>query len=326
MPRLDPMPRARSIVTATTRFSHEVLSVYWSLLRLMVPTLIVVKLLDMVGGTQWLAWLLSPAMQLVGLPDAMGIVWASVLLTNLYTGLVVFFGLLSQVPLSVAEVTVLGTMMLVAHSLPVEAAVARAAGVSWRATLLIRVGGALVLGALLNLVYTATGTLSEPVSVLWQAPAPAVGLGGWALEQGETLLWILVILFALMAFLRLLRWLRVEQAMQRALGPVLRLIGIRKEAANITIIGVTLGITLGAGLLIREVRTGSISHRDVFLTMGFLGLCHSLIEDTLLILLMGADLSGILWARLLFALAVIGIAARLPALNRRLNAAPATSG
>ena len=41
--------------------------------------------------------------------------------------------------------------------------------------------------------------------------------------------------------------------------------------------------------------------------MAFLGLCHSLIEDTLLVLLLGADLSGILWMRLAYSLVVVAI-------------------
>ena len=85
--------------------------------------------------------------------------------------------------------------------------------------------------------------------------------------------------------------------------PLLRATGIGRNAANITVIGVTLGLTFGAGLLLRDIRSGTLSRRDVWLAIGFLGLAHSLIEDTLLILLIGADLSGILWARLVFAIA-----------------------
>jgi hypothetical protein len=39
----------------------------------------------------------------------------------------------------------------------------------------------------------------------------------------------------------------------------------------------------------------------VFTSLIFLGFCHSLIEDTLLVLLLGAHLWGILWFRLVFA-------------------------
>jgi hypothetical protein len=44
--------------------------------------------------------------------------------------------------------------------------------------------------------------------------------------------------------------------------------------------------------------------------MSFLCLSHSVIEDTLLIALLGAHLSGIFWARLLFTWIVIAILTR----------------
>lgn len=296
-------------------FLREVGTVYLALLRVMVPALVVVKALDMAGATAWLAYALSPLMSLVGLPDSMGIVWAAAMLTNIYTALVVYADLATGTPLSVAQVSVLGTMILVAHSLPVEGAVARATGVGWGATLGLRIGGALLLGALLNLGYAASNTLQQPARMLWQASPGQDGLAAWALEQLQMLALVFCVIAALMALLRLLRALGIERLMHALLTPVLKLIGIGREAANVTIIGTTLGISFGAGLLIREARAGHLSRRDIFLTMGFLGLCHSLIEDTLLILLLGADLSAILWARLAFALLVIGLLARLRALQ-----------
>ena len=126
----------------------QALAVYATLLKVMLPALLVVKALDMAGATGWLAVLLSPSMQLVGLPDAMGLVWATAMLTNLYTAIAVYAGFAAQEPLTVAQATVLGTMMLVSHSLPVEGAVARASGVGWRATLLSAAALLMVLGTL----------------------------------------------------------------------------------------------------------------------------------------------------------------------------------
>lgn len=310
---------------AAKGFLLDVVTVYRILLKVMVPALIVVKALDMAGGTGWLAWLLAPAMSVVGLPGEMGIVWAAALLTNIYTAMIVYASLALSEPLTVAQVTVLGVMVLVAHSLPVEAAVAKAAGVSWRATLTLRLGGALALGGLLNLAYSAGGWLQTPSRLMWQPTAVEPGLAAWALDQLWMLVGIFFVIAALMAILRLLRVLGIERLMHVLLAPVLKLIGIRREAANITIIGTTLGLSFGAGLLLKDARGGTLSRRDIFLTLGFLGLCHSLIEDTLLILLLGADLSGVLWARLAFALIVIAALARLPAMNRRLVENPTAS-
>ncbi len=294
------------------RFASEVWAVYFALLKVMVPAIIVVKLLDMAGATDLLAVAIGPLMQLVGLPESIGIVWATAMLTNIYTGMVVFVDYAAQQPLSVAQVTVLGTMILVAHSLPVEGAVAKALGVGWGVTLGLRIGGALVLGAMLNLGYSLTDTLQQPSRLLWQpATASDPRLTTWAIEQVQLLLLVLAAIATLMALLRLLRAIGVERLMHWLLAPLLRLIGIRRQAASITIIGTTLGLSYGAGLLIQEGRSGQLTRRDIFLTMGFLGLCHSVIEDTLLILALGADLSGILWARLAFAVVVIAVLARL---------------
>ena len=305
------MSRSAAYVAAVRRLFHDAFTSYFMLIRLMVPALIIVKLLDMIGGTRFLAAMLAPIMQVVGLPAEMGIVWAAAMLTSIYTSLAVFADMSLTTPLSVAQASVLGTMILVAHSLPVEGAVAKATGVSWPATLSIRVGGALVIGSLLHLFYSTTGTLQEPAVMLWRPEITDPSLMSWAVSQLRSLGMIFVIIFALMALLRILKAIGIERLMHAMLAPLLRMIGIGREATNVTIIGFTLGISIGAGLLIREARTGQLSRRDIFLTMAFLGLCHSIIEDTLLILLMGADLSAILWSRMAFAIVVTMLLARL---------------
>lgn len=314
------MSRYQSLAAPLGRLLHDALSSYLVLIRLMVPALIIVKALDMVGGTQLLASLLEPVMHLVGLPAEVGIVWAAAMLTSIYTSLAIFADMSFDVPLTVAQVSVLGTMILIAHSLPVEGAVAKATGVPWPATLVIRLGGALIVGSLLHAWYSGTGTLQEPAVMLWRPEASDPSLLAWGLTQLRALGMIFLIILALMALLRILKALGIERLMHALLAPLLRVIGIGREASNVTIIGFTLGLSIGAGLLIREARTGQLSRRDIFLTMGFLGLCHSIIEDTLLILLMGADISAILWTRLVFAILATAVLARMgrliPAVQR----------
>lgn len=299
------------IVHELTTLSRDSVKVYLTLMRVMIPAIIAVKLLDMAGATQWLAWLLSPAMHLVGLPESMGIVWATTLVTNIYTAMAIFFTVSATESLTVAQVTVLSTMMLIAHALPVEGAIAKAAGMSWRMTIALRVGGAMVLGGLLNLAYRATGSLQQTNVLQWQPDAPDPGLLSWALGQLQVIAMILPIIAVLMLLLRVLRLIGVERLLHVLLSPLLKAIGIGRQAANTTIIGIMLGISYGGGLLIREAKSGTIAKRDILLTLAFLNLCHSLIEDTLVMMLLGADLSGILWARLAFSLLVIGVIARL---------------
>ena len=298
---------------------RETVQVYGVLLRIMVPALIIVKALQELGALDLMGVALGPAMALVGLPAVLGIVWATTLLTNMFTGIIVFYDIAAGLELTVEQVTVLGTMMLLAHSIPIEGAVARRAGVPWWVTIVLRVGGALALGSLLHLVYSRFDLLQEPLVRVWQPAASDGSLQSWVFAQLQTLAMVFVVILSLMLMLKLLRRIGLEKLIHIALTPLLRLFGLGRSAANVTVIGVALGLTYGAGLLIKDLDEGTLSRRDAYIALCFLGLLHSLIEDTLLILALGADLSGILWARLVFGIVVIAILARLmPSPERQL--------
>ncbi len=302
---------------------RETAQVYAVLLRIMVPALIIVKVLQELGALDLMGVALGPAMALVGLPAVLGIVWATTLLTNMFTGIIVFYDIAAGLELTLEQVTVLGTMMLLAHSIPIEGAVARRAGVPWWVTIALRVGGALALGGLLHLVYSRFDLLQEPLVLAWQPAASDGSLQSWVSGQLQTLAMVFVVILSLLLMLKLLRRIGLEKLIHVALTPLLRLFGLGRSAANVTVIGVALGLTYGAGLLIKDLDEGTLSRRDAYIALCFLGLLHSLIEDTLLILALGADLSGILWARLLFGIVVIAILSRLmPSPDLRISTDP----
>lgn len=288
----------------------ETLQVYAVLLRIMVPALIIVKVLQELGALDLMGLALGPAMAMAGLPAVLGIVWATTLLTNMFTGIIVFYDIAAGLSLSVEQVTVLGTMMLVAHSIPIEGAVARRAGVPWWVTIALRVGGALLLGIGLHLIYSHFQLLQEPLVQVWQPTVSDGSLLSWVLGQVQALAMVFLVILLLMLLLKVLRFVGLERLIHIALTPLLRLFGLGRSAANVTVIGVALGLTYGAGLLIRDLDEGVLSRRDAYISLCFLGLLHSLIEDTLLIMALGANLSGILWARLIFGVVVIAILAR----------------
>lgn len=293
-------------------FLGDVLSVYATLLKILIPAILLVKILEMTGAIEGLSHVLAPLMQLVGLPPEFGVVWAATLLTNIFTGLVVLFEVLSNDTVSVAEMTVLGSLLLIGHSLPVEGSVAKRAGVPWWVTLLLRVGGALFFAAIIHQLQDTFGWGQEMANLRWQ-PEPSSGRWqDWLLAQGQTLLLIFGVIATLMLLLEMIKRLGLESVMNWLLSPLLATLGIGRAATNVTVIGTTLGLSYGAGLLIRDLDRGVMSPRDSFLVLCFLGLCHSIIEDTLLILLIDADLWAILGARLAFAVMVVALMARSP--------------
>ncbi len=281
------------------------------LFKIIIPISIATRFLQQWGVVDQLGVLLGPVMELVGLPGQMGLVWATAMVTNIYGGMVVFASLAPGLELTVAQVTVLGTMVLVAHALPVELRIAQKAGTRFRATVLIRVFGALLLGWILHLSYQLTGTLQQANRALWNPPAVDPTWSAWVVAELRTMLMIFLIILILMAVLKIMKAVGITTIMTRLLQPLLKLLGMSRDAAPVTIIGMTLGLSYGGGLIIQEAQSGRLSKRDLFASVTLMGLCHSIIEDTLLVMVLGAHLSGIFWGRLIFSLLVVFLLVRL---------------
>ena len=107
---------------------QDIIMVSWSLFRVMIPTLIVVKIAQDLGVVDILDIWLKPITELIGLPASLSIVLTTTMLTNPYAGLIVLASLDMPFGLTVAETSILASFMLFAHALPVEAVISRQAG------------------------------------------------------------------------------------------------------------------------------------------------------------------------------------------------------
>lgn len=283
----------------------EIFQAYFALMRVMLPAIIVVKILQLLGLTAWLAKILLPLTQLLQLPSEFGLVWAAASLVNIYTGMAIFFELAQGQSYTVADVSILGLVMLFTHSIPVEGSVSKACGVPWRVVLLLRFTCAIVLGGILAWLFESLQWLQQSSQLLWQPDASPDTLLQWAFQQ----LTLFVIIFFVIAFaitlLKLLRVLGIEKLLHALLDPIMRVIGIGQKSANVMVVGISLGLSFGAGLLLNEARSGKLSKNDIFLSVCFLNLCHALLEDTFLIVMLGADIAVVLWLRVLVTIAVI---------------------
>jgi len=279
----------------------EVVTVSVPLFKLIIPIILLVKVLEEIGAITLLGQWLGPLMALVGLPEEMGLVWAATIATNIYGGMIVLYSVAADSTLTVAQMTVLGGLLLMAHGLPIETRIAQLAGMRMRVAIITRMFGAFAFAWLLHIFYDQTQTLQEPAQMMWQPQPIPDGLVYWFLAQAKALVMIQIVIIILLTFLKIMRMLGVEKVIQWMLRPLLKLVGIGKEATTITLVGITLGIAFGGGLLIKEAHAGHVSKKDVFTSLILLGFCHSLIEDTLLVILLGAHLSGVLWFRLVFA-------------------------
>ena len=272
--------------------------------RFLVPILIAVKILEESGLIPYLAMPMRPIMDLLGLPAELSLAWLPCVFVSIYSGLAVLITLAPQLPdLTIAQMTIFGLMVLIAHGLIIEVRIAGQCGVAMPFQFALRLLSAIVAGAILHALLDGFGLLQGKAAILLAAE-PTTSWSGWFIEFLESLAEIYVIVCAVMLLHKGLTYFRISEWIGRALGPVLRLLGISPKAVNIVIIGFTLGILYGSGLLIKETQEGSLSKRDALCSISLLGLSHSLIEDTLLLMLVGGSLWGLLAFRVVFTVIV----------------------
>jgi hypothetical protein len=281
------------------------------LLKIMIPVSIIVKILDIIGLIEVFGQYLSPIMRFVGLPGEYGIVWATAMITNIYGGIIVFITIASDNIVSVAQVTILCSMILIAHSLPIEVSIAKKAGVKIWFTLVLRILSAICFGSVLFLIFSQFSMIQSNAVMTWQPEPANASLQTWGINQLKNYVMIFVIIFILLLLMKILNKTGIIGKINNIFEPGLEKLGMSKDAAPITIIGTTLGITYGGGLIIKEIKSGKIKAKDAFLSVSLMGLTHSLIEDTLLMLTLGASLIGILVGRVIFTLIFMVIFIRL---------------
>jgi len=165
-------------------------------------------------------------MRVVGLPGSMGLVWATTILTNLYAGVIVYSSLAAAESITVAQITVLGLMMLVAHNLPIELRITQKAGVRLRFMIDLRFGCAFLFGWILFRIYQWGGWLQGAHEAIWIPPLKDSSLPAWAFGQVRDLVFIFSSSWPCCCSSKILERIGITQIMVRILNPILRLLGI----------------------------------------------------------------------------------------------------
>lgn len=296
--------------------SRETLNIYWMLVRITVPISVLTELFSRMGAIEAVAPAFAPVMGFVGLPPELGLAWLTAMLVGIWGAVPLIFMLVPVSELSTADITVFSALLLVAHGLPLEQKIIQKAGPGMIATTMLRVLGGLLYAFILHRIFQATGWLAGPVNPAWVPINSKPDWFQYFWSLGETMIMMFVVLLALSWSLEVLKVSGFLAFTMKAIEPILRSAGIRGEATHLTAIGLFLGISYGAGLLIREARSGTIAPRQIFLACVFMGFAHSIIEDTLLMVSLGADIYSLLIGRVVFAIAATAaIAAVLSGLS-----------
>lgn len=275
--------------------------VSWTLGKIVFPVTILVTILQYTPILPWFIKLVSPVMQLIGLPGeaAMPLVLGNAL--NLYAAI----GAIVSFDFTVKEVFIMAMMLSFSHNLFIESAVASRVGVSWWLISGIRIALALIAAFIINLVWSGG---SEPAQYGLIASSDVI-LESWVaifLHGLKTatiaVLQLSFVIFPLMLMMQFLRELGWLTRLSKVFAPFTRFLGMKENTSFTLVTGLTIGLAFGAGVMIQAVKEDGVSRKDMMLALIFLVTCHAVVEDTVIFIPLGIPVWPLLVIRLVMAI------------------------
>lgn len=293
-PPADPLKApVRSRIAASGRKGLATgFSTAWIMVRIMVPTIIVVQILKAAGILQALSGAAAPLMKYFGLPGEAALALITGALVNIYACIAVAV----NIPLTAKSMTILAVMVLIAHNLIVETAVQSKAGTPAAIMLPVRLSASWIAGLLFAAVIADGGGILENAA---SGPA-SMDPGQVILSNAFSLVKIVLIIVTLLVSVEILREFGLMNRLMAALDRPMRILGMSSKTSFVTAVGLVLGLAYGAGLIIDEAKKNTFTRREILATNVFLGTNHALIEDSLLFVAVGASLPWVVLGRLAF--------------------------
>lgn len=263
------------------------LSSSWIVLKLVIPIYILADVLYCYNLLSYVAFIIEPFTSVLGLPAESALAIISGMFLNLYAAV----AFAAPLEMNAQQWSVLAVYLGVAHSLVVESAIMKKVGIAQGYSYAFRIGAGLIIAYTTTLLPTAWfsgGALATPSAHVVYADIWALMMGS-SLEAVVLSLKIIVIITSLILIMDFIksRPFFIEQSHHVSKGFAM-------------MAGVILGITYGAGILIKE--TKELSRKDILFIATFLSVCHAIIEDTLLFVIFGADFTMVVVIRTLWAL------------------------
>ena len=246
------------------------------ILKLIVPLYILADILLYFDLLRYLTFLFTPITSFLDLPAEAAMAVAAGILLNLYAA-IAFAAPLGLTPY---QWTILAVFLGVCHSLIVECAIMKRLGVSSIYSVILR--GIMAFVTVVPVMVMPESFFGSRVeqgtAVLTQYDSFSTMLLG---SVSNAILLSIKIIVLMAGIIFFMDWLKSTRIMKEYAD--------RVNSSFSIIVGQLLGITYGAGILIREVDAGHLDQKDVFFIATFLMICHSIIEDALLFVIFGAN-------------------------------------
>ncbi len=273
------------------------------ILFITLPTSFIVSVATYYGLIDFLATHLSFLFKYIGLPGEASIVF----LTSIFLPLYAAVSVLYSISLSLRDVTILCSMCLIAHNMPVENTIMKKLGMPLWASVMLRIGTAIVSAVILNLVLPESLDMTNitggnEVDIRTNLMST---ISHWGISSFWLSIKIIGIVTVLIAIQEILRRYNLFEYITRPLAPIMRVMGLKKESAYLWIIAQVVGLAYSAGIISEESKEMAIEKGELRRLNIHIGISHSLLEDTMIFVMIGVQWWWVVFPKLILAIVIV---------------------
>lgn len=262
-------------------------SLAWFIIKIVIPIYILADILYFYNVLSYISFLLEPFCSLLNLPPEASLAIVSGMFLNLYAAI----AFAAPLDLSIEQWTILAIFLGVCHSLIIENIIMQKLGIPRLFSYSLRFLGGIIIA------YSATWIPSSWFASSYTSKSfesiQYDSLGELLINSfSNSVILTLKIIALITVLVFIMNYIKSLSFVQKSGKKVSKYFSL--------LIGVFLGITYGAGLLINE--SNNLEKKDILYIGTFLMICHSVIEDTLLFVIFGADFTIIVIVRTLWAI------------------------
>ncbi len=259
----------------------------WTIIKLVIPIYIAADILYFYNTLSYIAFLIEPFTSMLGLPAEASLAIVSGIFLNLYAAI----AFAAPLDMSIQQWSILAIFLGVCHSLVIESIIMKKLGVSTLYSYSLRFFGGLLIAYSATFIPNSFFTNNGTTQIFEK-------------ESYDTLYLLLVNSFY-NAVILTMKIIVLITLLIFIMDFIKNLKIVKNSSKNVSksfsiVVGIFLGITYGAGILINEAN--NLKKKDIFYIATFLMICHAIIEDTLLFVIFGADFTIVVVVRTIWAI------------------------
>ena len=253
--------------------------------KIIIPVSFVAALIQWTGWLSQLDFLLHPLMNLINLPAAAALPIIVAMTVSFYGAIAIMMVL----PFTIEQITLIALFMTIAHMLIMEGIVQHKSGLNIIKATLVRIGAAILTVFVVSQFFTDTGqSIGLPDSIAVQAPFLEV-LKSWAIDTLRLSGRIFVIIMLVMMLLYCSESLGWIKYLVRFFRPLMKIIGLSDQAVMMWVTGAGFGLLYGSAVIIEEAKKGALTKEELEHLHISIGVNHSVVEETALLLALGIN-------------------------------------